>query len=220
MNIRIRDTGIILSEMEFRHHFDVPHPVELTPELLDGYGADFVLDGVRPTPQYWFQIVADAGVEQIDGQWFTRWELIPADVDPVVDAAFLAAVIVERQGVLIAAIGAERDRRFYTNITVQFPDGPGEVQFRDEVDRANFASVVQGAQVVVASGNPLALVSYITADNQIRSFPAEQMLPIGLAVLAAKQAIIQGARLAKDYVLSLGENDLQALHDYDPVEGW
>lgn len=73
MEIRIRETGEVMLEGAFRAlHQNVSFPAVLTPDVLDEFGADAVLEGVKPsaTPH---QIVYRDGVEEIDGNWFTKF---------------------------------------------------------------------------------------------------------------------------------------------------
>lgn len=81
MIIRIRSTGAVMYEGEFRQYikdttggsFDA-----ITPEILDENGADPVLNG--PTPEAGrYQIVQPDGVIQTDGQWYTNFKLVDLD---------------------------------------------------------------------------------------------------------------------------------------------
>lgn len=74
MQIRIRETGAVIFQDEFRRlHNDTSFPADITPDLLNEFGADQVFEGHQPTlsnTQYSFY----AGVEQIGSQWFTKYE--------------------------------------------------------------------------------------------------------------------------------------------------
>lgn len=77
MEIRVRDTGDVVQEQEFRALFpNTSLPPQLTPDLLDSLGADPVLEGQQPSGEFW-QYAMRQGVEQIDGQWFTKYVLGP-----------------------------------------------------------------------------------------------------------------------------------------------
>jgi hypothetical protein len=72
MEIRIRETGEIVSEREFRRlHSKTSFPA-LTPDLLDAYGADPVLNGPDAQNLLWWQHSQRDGVEQINGKWYTK----------------------------------------------------------------------------------------------------------------------------------------------------
>ena len=76
MEIRIRSTGQVLTESKFRSaHPQTSFPSMLSAELLDSFDADPVLNGAYPTAGR-YQVVARDGVEEADGQWFTRFVLV------------------------------------------------------------------------------------------------------------------------------------------------
>jgi len=101
MEIRIRETGQVMFEGEFRaRHIDTSLPAQLTTEVLDALGADVVLEGPQPQPGR-YQVAHRDGVEQIDGQWFTKYSL--ADMDDETKAT-----ADERQ---VKAVRYDRDRR-------------------------------------------------------------------------------------------------------------
>jgi len=79
MEIRIRETGQVMYEGEFRSlHPNTSFPQVLTAEILNDAGADVVLEGAQPTPTR-YQIAFRDGVEQIDGQWFTKYSVAEMD---------------------------------------------------------------------------------------------------------------------------------------------
>lgn len=79
MEIRIRETGQVMFEGEFRSmHPETSFPVPLTAEILGDFGADVVLEGPQPSLTRYQTSFRD-GVEQIDGQWFTKYSV--ADMD-------------------------------------------------------------------------------------------------------------------------------------------
>lgn len=76
MEIRIREDGAVVTESEFRAmNAESSLPVALTAEVLDGMGADPVLEGPQPTPTR-YQYAQRDGVEEVDGQWFTKWIVV------------------------------------------------------------------------------------------------------------------------------------------------
>jgi hypothetical protein len=72
MEIRIRETGEIVSEREFRRLHSTTSFPALTPTLLDAYGADPVLNGPQAQNLLWWQHSQRDGVEQINGKWYTK----------------------------------------------------------------------------------------------------------------------------------------------------
>ena len=76
MLVRIRDTGEVLSDDEFRRlHANTSFPSTLTDENLDDFGADPVFDGVQPVVTDNQYLTFD-GAEELNGQWFTKWLVI------------------------------------------------------------------------------------------------------------------------------------------------
>lgn len=75
MEIRIRETGEVMYENEFRsHHRNTSFPPQLTPELLNSMGADPVLEGPQAQPTR-YQVAFRDGVEQIGQKWFTKYSV-------------------------------------------------------------------------------------------------------------------------------------------------
>ena len=75
MEIRIRDTGQVMFESEFRALFpNTSFPQILTANILNEAGADVVLEGPQAQPTR-YQVAFRDGVEQIDGQWFTKYSV-------------------------------------------------------------------------------------------------------------------------------------------------
>lgn len=77
MLVRNRNTTDVMTEGEFRAaHSNTSFPRVIPPELLDAFGFDPVLEGAQPTGEPWQYPVRD-GVEEIEGQWFTKYVLGP-----------------------------------------------------------------------------------------------------------------------------------------------
>ena len=82
MLIRLRETGAVITDHEFRSaNPNVSLPLVLTAELLDSFGADPVLEGPQAVPTNRYEYSMRDGVEQIKGQWFTRYVLGPIFAD-------------------------------------------------------------------------------------------------------------------------------------------
>lgn len=82
MQIRIRSTWAVMTEETFRQTYrDAVVPTPLTNEWLNNFGADVVLEGAPAsvTPPYEFSQYA--GVEEIDGQWYTKYVAGPTFTD-------------------------------------------------------------------------------------------------------------------------------------------
>lgn len=82
MEIRIRDTGNVVTEQEFRAMFpNTGFPVPLTEAIVNDFGGDVVFEGPQATGGDHYQYSQYAGVEQINGKWFTKYILGPVFTD-------------------------------------------------------------------------------------------------------------------------------------------
>jgi len=98
MEIRIRETGQVMFEGEFRSmHPDTSFPVPLTAEILGDFGADVVLEGPQAQPTR-YQVAFRDGVEQIDGKWYTKYSVAEMDQETkdALDAKQAALIRSER----------------------------------------------------------------------------------------------------------------------------
>lgn len=110
MLIRLRDTGAVITDHEFRTtNPNVSFPPVLTAELLDSFGADPVLEGPQAVPTNRYQFSMRDGVEQIEGQWFTRYVLGPIFTDYTDDQGVLHTAA-EQQAAYRAGKDAEMRR--------------------------------------------------------------------------------------------------------------
>ena len=85
MEIRIRATGQVMLESELRQWAkdnDGPSWDQTTPEVLEALGADPVLEGPQAQPTR-YQVAFRDGVQQIDGQWFTKYSVADMDADAI-----------------------------------------------------------------------------------------------------------------------------------------
>lgn len=81
MEIRIRETGQVMFEGEFRaSHPNTSFPPQLTAELLDSMGADVVFEGAQAQPTR-YQTSFRNGVEQVNGKWYTKFSVADMDDD-------------------------------------------------------------------------------------------------------------------------------------------
>ena len=87
MEVHVRATGAVMFEDELRrwlHQTGGPSYDALTPEVMEAIGVDPVLEGPQPAANR-YQTVYRNGVEQISGQWFTKYAL--ADMSDEAKAA-------------------------------------------------------------------------------------------------------------------------------------
>jgi len=94
MQVRIRETGAVMYESEFRAYTKAnggPSWDATTIEILDNLGADVVFEGPQATGGTVYQYSQAQGVEQIEGKWYTKYMLGPTFIDTVVDGVTTTA---------------------------------------------------------------------------------------------------------------------------------
>lgn len=83
MEIRIRDTGNVVTQQEFRAMFpNTGFPAQLTADIINEFGGDVVLEGPQAQPTR-YQVAFRDGVQQIEGQWFTKYSVADMDADAI-----------------------------------------------------------------------------------------------------------------------------------------
>ena len=90
MQVRIRETGAVMYEAEFRAYTKAnggPSWEQTTTEVLEALGADVILEGAQATGGTVYQYSQASGVEQIDGKWYTKYVLGPIFNDGETTAA-------------------------------------------------------------------------------------------------------------------------------------
>ena len=125
MEIRIRETGAVVTSSEFRAmHPNTGFPQVLVEEILDAFGADPVFNGPQAQPTR-YQVAYRDGVEQVNGKWYTKFAV--ADMGDEAKAA-----LDEQQA---ASMRSERSRRLAESDWTQVEDSP--------VDKAAWATYRQ-----------------------------------------------------------------------------
>lgn len=82
MQIRIQSTGELVSEQAFRAMFpNTSMPRPLTEAIINDFGGDVVFEGPQATGGTVYQYSQGAGVEQVDGKWYTKYILGPIFTD-------------------------------------------------------------------------------------------------------------------------------------------
>lgn len=105
MEIRIRETGAVLMEQEFRAlHPNTSMPQPLTEAIINSFGGDVVFNGPQAQPTR-YQVAFRDGVEQIDGKWYSKFSVSDMDAEGIAatDSAQAAAVRSDRNTKLSAS---------------------------------------------------------------------------------------------------------------------
>jgi hypothetical protein len=105
MNIRIRQTGAVIYEGEFRSLFpNTSLPQQLTETIINDLGGDVVFEGPQATDGEFWQYSQQAGVEQKNGKWYTKYVLGPIFTDTEERDAYIALKTTERNTAIQNAI--------------------------------------------------------------------------------------------------------------------
>ena len=108
MEIRNRATGAVITDSQLRaDNPGTSFPKQLTADILDGFGYDPVLNGPAATVSGPYERSVRDGVEQINGQWFTRFIVGPEFADSDAETAYRTNI--DNQAA--ANVRAERDRK-------------------------------------------------------------------------------------------------------------
>ena len=82
MEIRNRSNGELTTVSQFKAtQPNTSFPKQITTEILDSYGYDAVLNGASATVTAPYGVSTRSGVEEISGQWFTKFIAGPVFTD-------------------------------------------------------------------------------------------------------------------------------------------
>lgn len=84
MEVRVRSTGAVMLEDELRrwlHETGGPSYETLTPEVMNAIGVDPVFEGAQATGGTVYQYSMRQGVEQMGGNWYSKYVLGPTFTD-------------------------------------------------------------------------------------------------------------------------------------------
>ena len=111
MQIRIRETGAVMYEAEFRAYTKAnggPTWETTTTEVLESLGADVVFEGPQATGGTVYQYSQAAGVEQVEGKWYTKYVLGPIFTDLAAEGDRPAQTAAEQEAAYKATKDAEQ----------------------------------------------------------------------------------------------------------------
>lgn len=127
MEIRERTTGELTTVSQFKAlHPQTSFPKRITTEILDMYGYDPVLNGPAAVTSGPYETSIRDGVEEIDGQWFTKYVVGPVftDAEDATAAEQQAAYEQRIDERAAEAIRAERTKRLAECDWTQLTDVP------------------------------------------------------------------------------------------------
>lgn len=127
MELRNRATGAITTDSQFRAEFPTTSfPRRLTPEILASYGYDPILEGPQATVSGPYQYSQRAGIEEINGQWFTKYIAGPVftDTEEATAAEQEAAYKAQKDEQQAKSIRTDRNTRLAACDWTQLTDAP------------------------------------------------------------------------------------------------
>lgn len=114
MQIRIPTTGQVMYEGEFRALFpNTSLPSQLTEALINSLGGAVVFEGPQASPTR-YQVAFADGVEEINGQWFTKYSV--ADMDE--------EAIASKDAEQAESVRTDRNKRLADTDWTQLTDAP------------------------------------------------------------------------------------------------
>jgi hypothetical protein len=160
MQIRIRKTGAVMYEAEFRAYQQAnggPTWGQTTEEILNSLGADVVFEGPQATGGTVYQFSMPDGVEQIEGKWYTKYILGPVFTDTTDDAGNVTSAA-EQEAAYKAAKDAEQAKSVRQQRTEKLKDSDWTQVADAPVNQAAWATYRQALRDVTSqAGFPWAI---------------------------------------------------------------
>lgn len=136
MELRNRTTGAIITDSQFRaENKNTSFPQVLTPEIIDSFGYDPVLEGSQAITIPPYQYSQRDGVVEINGKWFTHYIAGPVfqdytDPDGVVHTAAeqYEAYCFAKDNEQAKFVRTDRNKRLADCDWTQLPDAPVDHQ--------------------------------------------------------------------------------------------
>jgi hypothetical protein len=153
MELRVRATGQVMYESEFRQYLkdnNGPSYETLTPEIMAELGVDPVFEGPQATPTNVYEYSQRQGVElKADGKWYTKYVLGPLFY-PYTNSEGGEVTVEEQRSAWMAmkdaeqaqAIRQQRNQKLTESDWTQVADAP--------VDKAAWATYRQALRDITA----------------------------------------------------------------------
>ena len=158
MEIRNRSNGELTTVSQFKAtQPNTSFPKQITTEILDSYGYDAVLNGAAATVTAPYGVSTRDGVEEISGQWFTKFIAGPVFTDTTDDEGIVTTAadneVAYKAGIdtkTATSVRAERDKLIAESDWTQLADS----QLSDSV-KATWVTYRQALRdLPTASGFP------------------------------------------------------------------
>ena len=151
--VRIRTTGAVMYEAELRSYLkanDGPSYDQLTPEVMEAIGVDPVFEGPQATGGTVYQYNQRAGVEQIEGKWYTKYILGPTFADRPATDTEPAQTAAEQEAAYKAMKDAEQAKSVRATRGEKLKDCDWTQVADAPVDQAAWAAYRQALRDVTA----------------------------------------------------------------------
>lgn len=145
MQIRVRQTGAVMYENEFRALFpNTGFPAQLTEAIINEFGGDVVFEGPQASGGTVYQYSQAAGVEEINGKWYTKYVLGPVftDTEEATAAEQEAAYKAAKDAEQAKSVRQQRGEKLKDSDWTQVADAP--------VDQAAWATYRQALRDVTS----------------------------------------------------------------------
>ena len=156
MEIRVRESGAVMYEDEFRQlHFGLGLPKVMTEAVINEWGADIVLEGPQATGGTVYQYSQRSGVVQLDGKWYTNYILGPVFTDTPATELQPAKTAAENEAAYKAMKDAEQAANVRRTRTEKLKDCDWTQIADSTADKAAWATYRQALRdITAASGFP------------------------------------------------------------------
>jgi len=132
MELRNRATGAVITDSQFRsENPNTSFPQVLTPDIIDSFGYDPVLEGPQATTIPPYQYSQRDGVVEINGKWFTHYIAGPVFQDYTDDQGVVHTASEQYEAYCFAkdaeqgkVVRADRNKRLADCDWTQLPDAP------------------------------------------------------------------------------------------------
>ena len=151
MQIRTND-GQVMYESEFRAYQKAnggPSWETTTTEVLEALGADVVFEGPQATGGTVYQTSVYGGIEQIEGKWYTKWNLGPSFFDTE-DAEGNVTTAAQNEAAYKAAKDAEQATNVRNSRTEKLKDSDWTQIADSTADKAAWATYRQALRDITA----------------------------------------------------------------------
>ena len=140
MQIRTQ-TGAVMYESEFRAYQKAnggPTWDTTTTEVLEALGADVIFEGPQASGGTVYQTSVYGGIEQVDGKWYTKWNLGPSFFDTT-DAEGNVTTAAQNEAAYKAAKDAEQAKSIRNSRTQMLKDSDWTQIADSTADKAAWA---------------------------------------------------------------------------------